>query len=99
MCEPGSHLEPFQASFIAQQKSGHILGIGDTVANRRNKTDEVPAHMEPICLSPIMCVVINPSQVYNFQLAWLVSSSSLLTSAILQGGIFISLEDLGPVNK
>lgn len=49
-----------------QQKSRHILGIGDTVVNKRNKPDEVPARMEPMCLSPIMRVVTNPSQVYSF---------------------------------
>lgn len=105
----GSHLEPFQDSFIYSTRiywvstngSGTVLGIGGTVMSKMNEADEVLAPVESMCLSPITHshMVTNPYQATAFQLAWSFPSCSLLTSASLQSGIFIALEYLGPINE
>lgn len=84
--EPGCYPEPLQHAFVYSTRiywvptngPDTVLGVGDTIVNKMNQEQEVPTHMEPTCLSPIMHshMVTNPSQVYNFS-ACLVSLFSL----------------------
>lgn len=104
--ETGCYPEPLQHAFVYSTRiywvptngPDTVLGVGDTIVNKMNPEEEVPTHMEPTYLSPIMhSHMVTKST--TFQLAWSVFSHSFLSSAVLQCGIFIALEYIGPVNK